>query len=71
MTFYKYFDILFHKYLDIYDSYSTISFGGCPSDRVTKDLYYNLKVYRFQLQSRCYIHFYNNTLEKAMNPHTP
>ena len=40
----------------------------CPRGVMVKAMDYGIVVREFVLQSRYYVHFRTNTLEKAMNP---
>ena len=42
--------------------------GGCPRGVMLKAMYCGIVVSEFELQSRYYVHFRANTLEKGMNP---
>ena len=45
--------------------------GGCPHGVMVKALNLGILVSEFELQSRYYVHFRRNTLEKGMNPLNP
>ena len=42
--------------------------GGCPRSVMVKAIDYEIVVSEFELQSRYYVHFRTNTLDKGMNP---
>ena len=45
--------------------------GGCPRGVMVKAMVCGVVVSEFELQSRCYVRFQTNALEKSMNPPYP
>ena len=45
-----------------------MTYGGCPRGVMVKAMYCGIVESKFELQSRYYVHFPTNTLEKGMNP---
>ena len=56
------------KILIFFGGTYTSEYGGCPRGVMDKAMDWEIIVREFVIQSRYYVHFRTNTLEKGMNP---